>query len=96
MMRKYQVRFGGGTVEKYPSGRLATFLPYYAVIGRIVDRPELRTRVGLYGEVFEIPSAWIFQMPPRIRDCVAEEWSIVREGTGTSASRNSQLGSRPR
>ena len=26
----------------------------YAVIGRIVDRPELRTRVGLYGEVFEI------------------------------------------
>ncbi len=46
----------------------------YAVMGRITDKPELRTRVGVYGELFEIPSAWIFEMPSEIRDCVAEEW----------------------
>jgi predicted dehydrogenase len=28
MKRKFQARFGGGTVEKCPSGQLATFLPY--------------------------------------------------------------------
>lgn len=28
MMRKYQVRFGGGSVEKYLQRQLATFLPY--------------------------------------------------------------------
>jgi len=27
-MRKYQVRFGGGSVEKYLQRQLATFLPY--------------------------------------------------------------------
>ena len=30
MMRKYQIRFGGGTGEKYPQGQLAPFLPYYS------------------------------------------------------------------
>lgn len=29
-MRKYQIRFGGGTGEKYPRGQLAPFLPYYS------------------------------------------------------------------
>jgi PRTRC genetic system protein A len=48
----------------------------YVVIGNILERPELRTRVGLYGEVFEIPSVWIFEMPSRIHDCVAEEWAV--------------------
>ncbi len=30
MMRKHQVRFGGGTGEKCPRGKLAPFLPYYS------------------------------------------------------------------
>jgi PRTRC genetic system protein A len=58
----------------------------YAVIGRIADQPELRTRIGLYGEMFEIPSGWILEMPSQIRDCVAEEQRVSPAGPRSSTS----------
>lgn len=42
----------------------------YAVIGRIFDKPEIRTRVGLFGHFLEWPSGEVFELPERLKDCV--------------------------
>lgn len=34
---------------------------YYAVIGRIYDRPEIRVRLGIYGDRVEVPATEIFE-----------------------------------
>jgi hypothetical protein len=45
----------------------------YGVIGNIFTEPALRVRAGLYGYRWEIPASLIFDLPPAIRDCVADE-----------------------
>lgn len=35
-------------------------LRFYAVIGRIYDRPEIRLRVGVYGDWWPVPAAVLF------------------------------------
>ncbi len=40
----------------------------YAVLGRIFDAPEMRVRVGLYGNRWEIPAKEIFDLPPEVSD----------------------------
>lgn len=44
----------------------------YAVIGRLPDAPEIRLRVGVYGQFWEIPASWVMELPEGLRDCNAE------------------------
>jgi PRTRC genetic system protein A len=44
----------------------------YGVIGKVLTRPEIRMRVGLYGHFYEIPAARVLELPDGIRDCVYE------------------------
>ena len=49
----------------------------YGVIGDLGHegkRPSLRLRAGVYGNFYEIPAAWAFEMPTGLRDAVAMEW----------------------
>jgi len=34
---------------------------FYAVIGRIYSRPEMRLRLGVYGDFFEVPAVGLFE-----------------------------------
>ena len=43
-------------------------LALYAVLGRIFDAPQLRVRLGVYGEWWPIPATWVFDLPPEIAD----------------------------
>ncbi len=45
----------------------------YAVLGRIFEHPELRVRVSVYGDWWELPAAQIFELPEEVRDCYGEE-----------------------
>lgn len=42
----------------------------YAVIGNLFGRPEVRCRVGLYGEFMEWSAAEFFELPGGVLDCV--------------------------
>lgn len=55
----------------------------YGVIGdfgREGKRPSLRLRVGVYGNFYEIPAAWAFEMPDGLTDAVATEWRQISQG----------------
>lgn len=43
----------------------------YGVIGKVLSDPHIRLRVGLYGHFYEIPAAWVFELPGGLQDCVA-------------------------
>ena len=45
----------------------------YGVLGSIFTQPSLRVRVGVYGNRWDIPARWIFDLPAGIVDCVALE-----------------------
>lgn len=52
----------------------------YGVVGRLDSAPEIRMRVGVYGYMWEIPAAWVMELPEGLRDCIGiEEW-FHREG----------------
>ncbi len=40
----------------------------YAVLGDVMQRPELVTRVGVYGHHWVVPSAAIFELPAGLQD----------------------------
>jgi hypothetical protein len=40
----------------------------YTVIGNLNTRPAIQTRVGIYGHFWEIPSAWVYEMPVGVED----------------------------
>jgi hypothetical protein len=42
----------------------------YAVIGNIFDKPEIRTRVGLFGHFWECSASEFFELPKGLGDCV--------------------------
>lgn len=42
----------------------------YAVLGRVLTKPEIRVRLGLHGDVFPIPAALIFSDLGHITDCL--------------------------
>ncbi len=44
----------------------------YAVMGTLFERPTLCTRLGLYGHFWEVPAAWVFDLPDGITDVVGE------------------------
>jgi hypothetical protein len=44
----------------------------YGVVGRLgSELPEIRMRVGVYGQFWEIPASWVMELPQGIYDCVA-------------------------
>mgnify|MGYP000858271742 CR=1 FL=1 len=45
----------------------------YAVIGRLPDKSEIRLRVGVYGQFWEVPASWVMELPEGLRDCNAME-----------------------
>jgi PRTRC genetic system protein A len=40
----------------------------FAVIGKVNEQPEIRVRVGVYGNYWNIPASTIFDLPEEIRD----------------------------
>jgi PRTRC genetic system protein A len=40
----------------------------FAVIGKVNEQPEIRVRVGVYGNYWNIPASTIFDLPEDIRD----------------------------
>jgi hypothetical protein len=40
----------------------------YAVVGDIPRAPKIRVRVGVYGHFWQIPAAWIFDLPDELED----------------------------
>ena len=55
----------------------------YAVIGDLGQegkRPSLRLRAGVYGNFYEVPAAWAFEMPGSLRDAVEMEWQQTEQG----------------
>jgi PRTRC genetic system protein A len=47
----------------------------YGVVGRLDSEPEIRMRVGVYGYHWEVPAAWVMDLPEGLRDCISiEEW----------------------
>lgn len=48
----------------------------YGVLGRVLTAPTLRLRVGLYGQFWEIPAAWVFEMPAGLTDAVVTVASL--------------------
>jgi hypothetical protein len=51
----------------------------YAVLGDITKGAGLRTRISVFQQFIEVPSALIFDLPPEIRDCVGEEQALLDE-----------------
>lgn len=43
-------------------------------LGREDRQPSMRLRIGVYGAFYEIPTAWVFEMPDGLVDAVALEW----------------------
>jgi PRTRC genetic system protein A len=54
----------------------------FGVLGEIYTQPTLRVRVGLYGHYWEIPAAWIFQLPHRITDAHARDYGKQLPSSG--------------
>jgi PRTRC genetic system protein A len=51
----------------------------YTVLGNLAgDKPEMLTRVGIYGHFWEIPSQWVYEMPGGIvRDlAIDDNWEV--------------------
>ena len=42
----------------------------YAVLGQIFKRPTIAVRVGIYGHFWNIPAAWVFELPAGIEDAM--------------------------
>src|ERR671922_2214730 len=40
----------------------------FAVIGKVNEKPEIRVRVGVYGNYWDIPASMIFELPDEIWD----------------------------
>lgn len=49
----------------------------YGVLGLVSTTPVIRVRVGLYGYRHNIPSKWVFDLPPGIGDAVTGEGTLL-------------------
>lgn len=43
----------------------------FAVMGEIFTRPTINVRVGIYSHFWQIPAAWVFEMPHELNDSFA-------------------------
>jgi PRTRC genetic system protein A len=53
----------------------------FAVLGRIYERPEIRVRIGIYGQFYDIEAAHIFEVPEGLTDAFLEEEDYLDDGT---------------
>lgn len=53
----------------------------FAVIGKVNERPEVRVRVGVYGNYWDIPAAMIFELPEEIRDAYFGKGEVIYDET---------------
>lgn len=51
----------------------------YSVIGDLVMRPTILTRVGIYGHFWNIPSEWIYSLPVGVSDGLFMEAADVND-----------------
>ena len=53
----------------------------FAVIGKVNERPEVRVRVGVYGNYWDIPASMIFELPEEIRDAYFGKGEVIYDET---------------
>lgn len=53
----------------------------FAVIGNVNERPEVRVRVGVYGNYWDIPASMIFELPEEIRDAYFGKGEVIYDET---------------
>jgi len=71
--------FFSGTDDRDEAG-----FRFYAVIGRVLARPEISLRLGMYGDFFYVPACTLFTDPGPFADVYHEEWG--ENGNGNSGS----------
>jgi hypothetical protein len=49
----------------------------FAVIGKVNEKPEIRVRVGVYGNYWNIPADLVFDLPEEIRDAYYGKGEII-------------------
>ena len=70
----------------------------FAVIGKVNEKPEIRVRVGVYGNYWNIPADMVFELPEEIRnayygkgDLEYDETSIEKEDLETITEEVTEL-----
>ena len=53
----------------------------FAVIGKVNEQPEIRVRVGVYGNYWNIPGSMIFELPGEIRDAYFGKGEVIYDET---------------
>ena len=53
----------------------------FAVIGKVNESPEIRVRVGVYGNYWDIPASMIFDLPEDIRDAYFGKGEVIYDET---------------
>jgi hypothetical protein len=53
----------------------------FAVIGKVNEKPEIRVRVGVYGNYWNIPADMVFDLPEEIRDAYYGKGEVIYDET---------------
>ena len=53
----------------------------FAVIGKVNEKPEIRVRVGVYGNYWNIPASMIFELSGEIRDAYFGKGEVIYDDT---------------
>jgi hypothetical protein len=53
----------------------------FAVIGKVNEKPEIRVRVGVFGNYWNIPASMIFELPGEIWDAYFGEGEVIYDET---------------
>ena len=62
----------------------------FAVIGKVNETPEIRVRVGVYGNYWNIPASTIFELPEEIRDAYYGKGGVDYDETNIEEATLSQ------
>ena len=55
----------------------------FAVIGKVNENPEIRVRVGVYGNYWNIPADMIFELPGEIQDAYFGKGEVIYDETNS-------------
>ena len=58
----------------------------FAVIGKVNEKPEIRVRVGVYGNYWNIPASMIFELPGETRDAYFGKGEVIYDETNIEES----------
>ena len=53
----------------------------FAVIGKVNEKPQVRVRVGVYGNYWNIPASMVFELPEEIRDAHYGKGEVIYDET---------------